>query len=78
MVGPTQVTILADGDVGFGKLLDLTVDAGEFGGLRLRRFSALVDDGVVKTLHLEEGGGYSGVSGAEQMLKDLQTVYGRE
>lgn len=34
--------VLADGDVSFGKLLDLTVDSGEFGGLRLRRFSALV------------------------------------
>jgi hypothetical protein len=31
-----------------------------------------VDNGVVKTLHLEEGGGYTGASGAEQMLKDLE------
>lgn len=28
-----------------------------------------IEDGVVKTLHKEEGGGYTGASGADQMLK---------
>ncbi|EKU23114.1 peroxiredoxin 5, atypical 2-Cys peroxiredoxin [Nannochloropsis gaditana CCMP526] len=67
-----KVSILADGDCGFAKLVGLTVETGGFGGLRLSRFSALVEDGSVKKLHLEEGGGYTGVSGAEQMLKDLE------
>lgn len=28
-----------------------------------------MEDGVVKTLHKEDGGGYTGASGADQMLK---------
>jgi peroxiredoxin len=37
-----QIKILADGNLDFGKLVDLTVDAGAYGGLRLRRFAAIV------------------------------------
>jgi len=66
------MTILADGDCAFAKLVGLTVETEGFGGQRLSRFSALVEDGVVKKLHLEEGGGYTGASGADQMLKDLE------
>lgn len=66
------MTILADGDCAFAKLMGLTVETEGFGGLRLSRFSALIEDGVVTKLHLEEGGGYSGASGADQMLKDLE------
>jgi len=67
-----KMTILADGDCAFAKLMGLTVETEGFGGLRLSRFSALIEDGVVTKLHLEEGGGYSGASGADQMLKDLE------
>ena len=67
-----KITILADGDCAFAKLVGLTVETEGFGGQRLSRFSALVEDGVVTKLHLEEGGGYTGASGADQMLKDLE------
>ena len=67
-----KMTILADGDCAFAKLVGLTVETEGFGGQRLSRFSALVEDGVVTKLHLEEGGGYTGASGADQMLKDLE------
>ncbi len=69
---PSSSRPQADGDCSFAKVVGLTVDTAGFGGLRLSRFSALVDDGVVTKLHLEEGGGYTGASGAEQMLKDLE------
>lgn len=38
----SQIQILADGDVAFGKKMGLTVASGAFGGLRLRRFSMIV------------------------------------
>jgi peroxiredoxin len=39
-------------------------------GKRSQRFSMVVDNGVVKTLNVEEGGAFS-VSSAEHMLKQL-------
>lgn len=51
-----------------------TYVTGAFGGLRLARFSMIVDDGKVVKLNCEDGGGWSGVSGAEQMLKDLEAL----
>jgi peroxiredoxin len=39
-------------------------------GMRCQRFSALIDNGVVKTLNVEAPGKYE-VSGAETMLKQL-------
>jgi len=39
-------------------------------GVRLQRFSMLVDDGVVKTLNVEGPGKFE-VSDAETMLKQL-------
>jgi peroxiredoxin len=39
-------------------------------GTRCQRFSALIDNGVVKTLNVEAPGKYE-VSGAETMLQQL-------
>ncbi len=39
-------------------------------GVRSQRYSMLVDNGVVKTLNVEQGGKYE-VSGAETMLKQV-------
>ena len=39
-------------------------------GIRSRRYSMLVDDGTVKVLNLEEGGGFT-ISSAEDLLKQL-------
>ena len=66
-----KVTMLADGSGEFAKALGLDADFSKFGmGMRGQRWSALVDDGVVKQLNVEEPGGY-GVSGAEHMLGQL-------
>ena len=66
-----KVTMLADGSGDFAKALGLDADFSKFGmGMRGQRWSALVDDGVVKQLNVEEPGGY-GVSGAETLLGQL-------
>ena len=66
-----KVTMLADGNGDFSKALGLTMDASKFGmGTRAQRFSAIVDDGVVTQLNVEEPGAFS-VSSAEFMLGQL-------
>jgi peroxiredoxin len=65
------VTMLADGNGQFADALGLSADMGKYGmGKRGLRWSALVEDGVVRQLNLEEPGGYN-VSGAEYMLGQL-------
>ena len=69
--GSEDITMLADGNGQFAQALGLTMDGSKFGmGTRGQRWSAVVDDGVVKQLNVEEPGGY-GVSGAEHMLGQL-------
>ena len=66
-----KVTMLADGNGEFSKALGLTMDASRFGmGTRAQRFSAIVEDGVVKQLNVEDPGAFS-VSSAEFMLGQL-------
>ena len=66
-----KVTMLADGNGEFSRALGLTMDGSKFGlGMRGSRWSAIVDDGVVKELNVEEPGAFS-VSSAEYMLGQL-------
>jgi len=69
-----NVLMLSDGLGKFtqalGTAVDLT-DKVEGLGVRSRRFSMLVEDGVVKVLNLEEGGAFTS-SGAEDILSSLQ------
>ena len=65
-----HITMLADGNASFTKAIGLDMDTDTFGGVRSRRYSMLVEDGVVKALHAEEGGGFE-VSDAETLLKSL-------
>jgi peroxiredoxin len=65
------VRLLADGNADFVKALGLDADFGKFGmGVRSQRFSALVEDGVVKQLNVEQGGKFE-VSNAETLLAQL-------
>ena len=65
------VLMLADGNADFAKTLGVEMDGSKFGlGLRSRRYSMLVRDGVVSQLNVEEGGGYE-VSSAEHLLKQI-------
>ena len=67
-----HVTFLADGNAEFAKALGLEFDAGMGGlGLRSKRYSMLVDDGVVKQLFVEESPGKADLSGATHLLANM-------
>jgi peroxiredoxin len=66
------IEFLADGNADFAKAIDLTLDGSGNGlGLRSRRYSMLVEDGVVKKLNIEEAPGKVEVSGGDALLKQL-------
>jgi glutaredoxin/glutathione-dependent peroxiredoxin len=66
-----KVMMLADGNAEFTKAVGLEMDGSGYGmGLRSRRYSMLVDDGVVKQLNMEKPGAFE-VSNAETILKQL-------
>ncbi|HEV2816948.1 MAG TPA: peroxiredoxin [Allosphingosinicella sp.] len=66
-----KVTMLADGNGDFVEALGLAGDFSKFGmGKRSQRWSAIVDDGVVTALNVEEPGAFR-VSSAEYMLDQL-------
>ena len=65
------VHMLADGNGEFTQAVGLVMDATKFGmGKRSQRYSMIVDDGVVKSLNVEEPGAFE-VSSAEHMLGQL-------
>ncbi len=66
-----HLLMLADGNGDYTRALGLELDATGFGmGIRSRRFAALVDDGVVRVLKIENGPGVD-VSSAESILAAL-------
>ncbi len=66
-----KVQMLGDGSAELTKKMGIELDLSGRGlGVRSRRFSMLVDDGVVKKLNLEEGGGLE-ISGAETLLGQI-------
>jgi len=66
-----KVQLLADGNGDFAKALGLELDATGVGlGIRAQRFAMVVEDGVVKTLNVEQPGAFE-VSSAESMLTAL-------
>jgi glutaredoxin/glutathione-dependent peroxiredoxin len=67
-----KVRMLADGSGDFTRALGLELDLSKGGlGVRSKRYSMLVDDGVVKLLNVEQQPGQVDISGAEAMLKAL-------
>ncbi|HEY8520650.1 MAG TPA: peroxiredoxin [Gammaproteobacteria bacterium] len=66
-----KVLMLADGNGEYARKLGLELDASKFGmGTRSKRFSMIVEDGVVKQLNIEPPGEF-GVSSAETALSQL-------
>lgn len=66
-----KVRMMADGSAEYTKKLGLELDLNARGmGMRMTRFSMLVDDGVVKALNIEAPGKFE-VSDADTMLKAL-------
>ena len=66
-----NVLMLADGNAELTKALGLEMDGSGYGmGTRSRRYSMLVDNGVVKQLNVEAPGKFE-VSSAESILGGL-------
>ena len=67
-----KVEFLADGSGDFAKAVGLTIDLGARGlGTRSQRYCMLVQDGVIKSLNIEDAPGKADISGAENLLKSL-------
>jgi len=65
------IEMMADGNGDFSRALGLTMDAAGYGmGVRSKRFSAIIENGVVKKLNVEAPGEFK-VSSAEHMLGQL-------
>ncbi|HEY7797671.1 MAG TPA: peroxiredoxin [Hyphomonadaceae bacterium] len=66
-----DVVMLADGNGAFAKAVGLEMDGSGFGmGSRSKRYSMIVEDGVVKQLNVEGPGEFK-VSAADYMLGQL-------
>ena len=66
-----KVRMMADGNGDLTKAMGMELDlTGRGIGVRSQRYSMLLDDGVVKTLNVEEGGKFE-VSAADTMLKQV-------
>ena len=67
----SKVRMMGDGSAAYTKALGLEFDlTARNMGMRCQRFSALIDNGVVKVLNIEAAGKYE-VSGAETLLQQL-------
>lgn len=67
-----KMLFLGDNNGEFAKAIGLDFDASAgLGGIRSKRYSMLVDDGVVKALNVETETGKAEVSGADNMIKAL-------
>ena len=70
--GAEDIEFLADGSAAWAKAVGITADLTERGlGVRSGRYAMVVDDGVVKTLNVEDAPGKADVSGADNLLKSL-------
>jgi peroxiredoxin len=66
-----KIRMLGDGSAELAKKLGLDADLTKSGmGIRARRFSLLIEDGVVKQVNVEQPGKFE-VSNAETMLTQL-------
>ena len=67
-----KVEMLSDGNADFAKALGLSFDGSGFGlGTRSQRYAMLVDDGVVKSVAVEDAPSKADASSAESFLKSL-------
>ena len=70
--GDGKIDFLADGAAEFTKGVDMVLDATAGGlGIRSKRYSMLVEDGVVKQLNIEEAPGKCEISGGQTLLAQI-------
>lgn len=68
--GAEGIEFLADGNAEFSKATGLDLDGTGFGlGPRSKRYAMLVEDGVVRVLHVEESPSKAEASGVDALLK---------
>jgi glutaredoxin/glutathione-dependent peroxiredoxin len=66
------ITFLADGNGDFAKALGLEMDGAQVGfGIRSKRYAMLLEDGVVRAIHIEEIPSSAQESSAERLLAEL-------
>ncbi|WP_029041781.1 peroxiredoxin [Cucumibacter marinus] len=74
-----KIEMLSDFDARFARAIGLDKDLSQGGlGLRFRRSSALIIDGVFENITLEEGTGGYLTTGADSMLVQLERANCRE
>ena len=66
-----KILMLADPDASYTKAIGLDVEAGALGGTRSKRYSMVVEDGIVTALNLEPDGFGITCSTAENILDHL-------
>ncbi|MCB1414646.1 MAG: peroxiredoxin [Xanthobacteraceae bacterium] len=67
-----EATFLADGNADFARAIGMELDASGNGlGLRSKRYSMLVEDGLVTKLNVEPNPGKVEVSGGDTLLEQL-------
>ena len=70
--GGDAIEFLADGSANWAKAMGLTADLTERGlGVRSQRYCMVVDDGVVKSISVEDAPGKAELSGADNLLKQI-------
>ena len=71
-----KLMLLSDGNATFTKAVGLDFDGSGFGlGTRSKRYSMLVENGVVMALNIEESPGVMEVSGADRILAALRSAF---
>ena len=65
-----HITMIADGGAALTNALGAELNTGDFGGVRSRRYSMIIEDGTVTKLNVEEGSGFE-VSNVETILEQL-------
>ena len=67
-----KMTFLSDPNADFAKAIGMDIDMAQgLGFSRSRRYSMIVEDGVVKSLNVEDSPGKAEVSNAETLMKQL-------
>lgn len=63
---------LADGNAEFARAVGLESDDSERGrGIRSQRYSMIIEDGVLKSINIEETAGKAEISGADNLMTQL-------
>lgn len=69
------IEFIADGNGDFAKALGLAFDGSGFGlGTRSQRYAMVVDDGVVRSISVEDAPSKADASGADTLLTSLQAA----